>query len=87
MTGIIVAEVEFLGFNSEFGLGKGGGCNSLSIGHSLSKMPWVFAEINFSVHAGCDLLVVNLLLDVEFGKFGRSESVGGFFCFFQHCLL
>ena len=76
MVGIVVTEEEFLGFDSEFILRNLGCGESLGVGHGLSEVPGVFTKIDFTIHAFGHFLVINLLLDVKFGQFGRAEPVG-----------
>ena len=74
VVGVVVAKEEFFGFDSEFILGNLGGGEDLGVGHGLPEVPGVFAEINFAIHALGRFLVIDLLLDVEFGQFDRAAG-------------
>ena len=87
MVGVVVAEEEFLGFDSELILGNLGGGEGLGVGHGLTEVPGVFAEIDFTIHAFGYFLVIDLLLDVEFGQFGRAEPVGRLFGLVKHAII
>lgn len=69
MLGVVVVKEELFWFYSEFALGGVGIGEGLGIADGLMEMPGIFSEIDFPVHAICDLLVVDLLLDVQFGQF------------------
>lgn len=67
MMSVIVAEEYFLRLDFEFGLwcirSKG-----LCVGESLSEMSWVFSKGYFLIHALCDLMIIDLLLNIQFGQ-------------------
>lgn len=67
MVVIIIWENELFWFYFEFVRSVFWGGEGLCIADGLIEMSGIFGEVYFSVHAFCDLLVVDLLLDVEFG--------------------
>ena len=87
VVGVVVAEEEFLGFDSELILRNLGGGEGLGVGHGLSEVPGIFAEIDFAIHAFGNFLVIDLLLDVEFGQFGGAEAVGRLFGLVKHAII
>jgi hypothetical protein len=69
MSGIVIFEEELGRLYAEFDGGGLSGVESFCIAHGLKEMAWVFGEGDFAVHAVGDFMVVDLLLDVEFGEF------------------
>lgn len=67
MMSVVLAEEQLLGFYSKFALILLGIGESLGIADGLVEMPGVFGEMDFAIHAICYFLVIDLLLDVEFG--------------------
>ena len=84
MASIVITKEKLFRFNSEFRLRHRCRGHSLCICDSLSKMPRIFTKIDFSIHTRSNFLIINLLLNIKFGKFSRSQSVRHFFCLTQH---
>jgi hypothetical protein len=64
---VILAKEKLFRLYSKFALPSFSGSKSLGITDGLIKMPGIFSKMDFPVHPISDFLVVDLLLDVEFG--------------------
>lgn len=85
--GLVLPEPHLLRLDSELALlcrgrGEGGG-----VGDGLVEVARVAGEGDLAVHAICDLLVLDLLLDVEPWQLGRLSHRGWFLCLRQHFIM
>ena len=82
--GLVLSEPHLLRLGSKLVLLSRGGGEGGCVGDGLIEVARVAGEGDLSVHAICDLLVLDLLLDVELWQFGRFSHWGWFLCLRQH---